>query len=96
MGKRYTLEERQEALKLAAEIGNKAASERLDINLDTLYTWISKDKNRRDKLQAVVQEKGPEGLAAENDALRKALREKEQEVEILQEALGFFVKRRKK
>jgi transposase len=47
-------------------------------------------------LQAVVQEKGPEGLAAENDALRKALREKEQEVEILQEALGFFVKRRKK
>jgi len=96
MGKRYTLEERQEALKLAVEIGNKAAAERLDINLDTLYTWISKDKNRRDKLQAVVQEKGPEGLAAENDALRKALREKEQEVEILQEALGFFVKRRKK
>ena len=95
MGKRYTLEERQEALKLAVEIGNKAAAERLDINLDTLYTWISKDKNRRDKLQAVVQEKGPEGLAAENDALRKALREKEQEVEILQEALGFFVKRQK-
>lgn len=96
MGKRYTLEERQEALKLAAEIGNKAAAERLDINLDTLYTWISKDKKRRGKLRAVVQEKGPEGLAAENDALRKALREKEQEVEILQEALGFFVKRRKK
>ena len=96
MGRIYTLEERQEALKLADEIGNKAAAERLDINLDTVYTWIRKDKKRRDKLQAVVQEKGPEGLAAENEALRKALREKEQEVEILQEALGFFIERRKK
>lgn len=96
MGRIYTLEERQEALKLAEEIGNKAAAERLDINLDTVYTWIRKDKKRRDKLQAVVQEKGPEGLAAENEALRKALREKEQEVEILQEALGFFIERRKK
>ena len=96
MTKRYTPEERQEALKLAAEIGNKAASERLDINLDTLYTWIMKDRKRREELQAVVQEKGPEGLATECESLKKALREKEQEVEILQEALGFFVKRRKK
>lgn len=96
MGKRYTLEERAEALKLAAEIGNKAASDRLGINLDTLYTWISKAKQRSDKLRGIVQEKSPEGLAAECEALKKALREREQEVEVLQEALSFFVKRRKK
>ena len=96
MTKRYTPEERQEALKLAAEIGNKAACERLDINLDTLYTWIRKDRKRREDLQSIVQEKGFEGLAAECESLKKALREKEQEVEILQEALGFFVERRKK
>ena len=96
MAKQYTPDERQEALKLAAEIGNKAACDRLGINLDTLYTWISKDRKRKNAIQAVVQEIGPEGLIAENTSLKKALREKEQEVEILQEALGFFVERRKK
>ena len=96
MGKRYTQEERREALKLASEIGNKAAAERLGISLDTIYSWSSRERKRRDALQIVVQEKGPEGLAMENEALKKELREKEQEVEILQEALSFFVKRRKK
>ena len=37
MGKRYTNEERQEALKLADEIGPAAAARRLGINTDTLY-----------------------------------------------------------
>jgi len=44
MANRYSNEGRQEAVKLAREIGSKTASERLGINLDTLYTWISKDK----------------------------------------------------
>jgi transposase-like protein len=96
MNRRYTVEERQEALKLAAEIGNKATAERLGINLDTLYTWVSKTRERSHTLEAIVREKGPAGLAAECEALKKELREKEHEVEILQEALSFFVKRRKK
>ncbi len=94
--KKYTNEERYEAVKLADEIGTRATAERLGINLDTLYTWISKSRKRNDEVQAIVQEKGPEGLAAENTKLRKALREREQEVEILQGALGFFVKRQKR
>lgn len=94
--KKYTNEERYEAVKLAGEIGTRATAERLGINLDTLYTWISKSRKRNDEVQAIVQEKGPEGLAAENTTLRKALREREQEVEILQGALGFFVKRQKR
>lgn len=94
--KKYTNEERYEAVKLADEIGTRATAERLGINLDTLYTWISKSRKRNDEVQAIVQEKGPEGLVAENTTLRKALREREQEVEILQGALGFFVKRQKR
>lgn len=94
--KKYTNEERYEALKLAGEIGNRAAAERLGINLDTLYTWVSKSRKTDEEVRTIVQEKGPEGLVAENASLKKALREREQEVEILQEALGFFVKRQKK
>ena len=37
MGKRYTAEERGQALKLAEEIGGAAAARRLGINEDTLY-----------------------------------------------------------
>lgn len=96
MAKHYSPEDRAEALKLASEIGNKAAAERLGINLDTLYVWVSKEKKRTEKLQAIVQKKGPETLVAECESLKKALREREQEVEVLQEALSFFVKRRKK
>jgi transposase-like protein len=46
MAKQYTPEERHEAVKLAGEIGTKAASERLGINIDTIYTWISKARQR--------------------------------------------------
>lgn len=37
MAKKYTAEERAEAVKLAREIGNRGAADRLDINIDTLY-----------------------------------------------------------
>lgn len=96
MGKTYTQEERDEAMKLAVEIGNRGASERLGINLDTLYTWQSKAKARETKRAEIIAAKSPEEYASENERLRKELKEKEDEVTILQEALGFFVKRRKK
>lgn len=47
-------------------------------------------------MTAVLEEKGPEGLVRENEALRKELKERAEEVEILQNALSFFVERRKK
>ena len=96
MGKAYTQEERSEAMKLAAEIGNRAAWERLGINLDTLYTWQSKAKAREAKREEIIAAKSPEEYAAESERLKKELKEKEDEVTILQEALSFFVKRRKK
>lgn len=93
MAKKYTPEERAEAIKLAREIGNRAAAERLDINIDTLYNWLSKEK----KLAEETRPKPSQAeLERENERLRKALAEKETKVEILQDALGFFVNSRKK
>lgn len=93
--KKYSVEERQEALKLANEIGARAAADRLGIKIDTMYTWISKAR------------KGIPGFAEENvnkttddpkrlKQLERELQEAREEIEILQDALGFFVKRRKK
>jgi len=67
----------------------------LGINLDTLNTWTNKSRRREEVLNAVVKKKGSEALAEENEALKKQFRDREQEVELLQEALSFFVKRRK-
>lgn len=89
MGKRYTKEERQEALKLAEEIGAAAAARRLGINVDTLYGWRGREKERAAALEAAVGGRSEEELMAENEALRKQLRQARQDVEILQEALFF-------
>lgn len=96
MAKKYSAAERYEAVKLVSEIGTKAASARLGINIDTLYTWTNKSRRREEALNAVVKKKGPEALAEENEVLKKQLRDREQEVEVLQEALSLFVKHRKK
>ena len=96
MGKAYTQEERLEALKLASEIGTRPAAERMGINIDTLYTWQSKAKAQLHKREEIIAAKTPEEYAAENERLKAALKEKEEETLILQDALGFFVKRQKK
>lgn len=97
MANKYTAKFRAEAVKLSREIGPRPAAERLNINLDTLYTWISKAKHRENEVEALLREKGGAvPLADEIDQLKKELREREEEIAILQDALGFFVKRRKK
>ena len=96
MSKVYTAEERSEALKLAGEIGTRPAAERLGINIDTLYTWQSKARAKARKHEEIVSAKTPEEYAAENEHLKTALKEKEDEILVLQDALSFFVKRRKK
>ena len=96
MGTQYKAEFKKEAIKLSEEIGTKAASERLEISADTLYTWISKAKKQNKKVTEIVESKGVEGLVMEIEELRNQLREQEEEIEILQDAMGFFIKRRKK
>ena len=67
----------------------------LGIKIDTLYTWISKAKNGK---VGFCDDPGNTPLADPNrlKQLEKELREAKEEIEILQDALGFFVKRRKK
>lgn len=94
MSNTYSKEERLEALKLADEIGPVAAAQRLDINLNTLYNWQSKARK-----QGITAEhpthKTEKELREEVSALQKQLKERNEEVEILQAALGFFAKRQK-
>lgn len=96
MGKIYSQEERQEALKLADEIGTSAAARRLGINVDTLYGWRGRRKKKQERLEEQLAGRSEADLIAENAQLRAALRQAQQDVEILQEALGFFAKSRKK
>ncbi len=44
MFNKYTREEREEALKPAAETGAAAAARRLDIRPDTIYGWKRRAK----------------------------------------------------
>ena len=95
MGRRYTEEERREALKLAEEIGGAAAARRLGIKDDTLYGWRSRQKEQQAALEEAIAGRSEAYLLAENARLQAQLKQAQQDVEILQEALGFFVKRRK-
>ena len=68
-----------------------------DCNTACCHTRISKAKKRAvQSAETVASYGGAEGVALENERLRKQLREREEEIEILQDALGFFAKRRKK
>jgi transposase len=96
MQKGYSDQEKKEALRLASEIGARAAGERLGISCNTIYTWQYKAKKRRDHIDKIVSERGVDELVAENDQLKKDLAERSTEVEILKDALGFFAKRQKK
>ena len=80
MGKRYTSEERREALKLADEIGPAAAARRLGINTDTLYGWRSREKERTAALEAAVGGRSEAELLAEIKALREQLVQARQDV----------------
>jgi transposase len=96
MTNKYSEEERIEALKLAEEIGAAAAARRLGIKANTIYGWQGRAKKRSIVLNQTGQPMSGEEIRAENIRLAKELKESKAEVEILQEALSFFVKRRKK
>ena len=96
MTRKYSEQERVEALRLVSEIGPPAAAHRLGIPLNTIYGWQSRAKKRSDFAQGVIIEQGVEAVVEENQRLKRELAKKTAEVEILQDALGFFVERQKK
>ena len=95
MARKYSKEERQEALKLAKEIGAAAAARRLGINEDTLYGWRGRQKKRQARLEQDLAGRSEADLLEENAKLRVQLLQAQQDVEILQGARGLFAKRRR-
>ncbi|OUO94252.1 transposase [Cloacibacillus sp. An23] len=95
MAKKYTAEERCEALKLAGEIGAASAARRLGINVDTMYSWRTREKEQAAVLDAAIGGRSEADLVKENKELMEQLRQARQDVEILKEALGFFAKSRR-
>jgi transposase len=93
MANKYSAEERAEALKLADEIGATTAAQRLGIKADTIYGWRGRAKKKGIILNQAGQPMSEDELRVENARLTKELKEAKEEVEILQDALGFFVKR---
>jgi transposase-like protein len=89
MAKVYSQQEKAEAPELVREVGTGTKSERLGISQDTLYTWAAKERKRKETADAIMAEKGPEGVIAENERLKKELAERSEEVEILKDDWVF-------
>ena len=96
MSNTYTEEDRTEALKLAKEIGVTAASQRLGISVKTLYGWRRKSTQYSGPVNKSGEPMTADEFKTENDHLTKENIKLKQEVDVLQEALSFFVERRKK
>ena len=89
---------KEEAVKLAEEIGTKKAAEQLGIPYNTLSYWRQKKKKYgqeahvgscHKRMPTNQQERLIQELQKENSELKRAN-------DILQEALGFFAASRKK
>jgi len=91
----YDIGFKNEAVKLAGEIGSTKAAKELNIPSGTLDTWISKAKNGT-MPGAGTEPKKALSLAEENKRLQQENRELRQTNEILSKAAAFFAQSRKK
>jgi transposase len=87
--KQYTSEFRDEALKLAENIGVAAAARELSLYESQLYAWRSKQQ------QQMTSSERESELAAENTRLKRQLAEQAEELAILQKPATYFAKRLK-
>ena len=89
---------KEEAVRLSDEIGVKKAAEQLGVPYYTLADW--RQQRKRFSTQAYVGSGHKRMSADPKDQelyeLRKEIAELRRSNEILQEALGFFAKNRKK
>lgn len=100
----YTAEFKEQAIKLAKEVGNKCAADELGIPKNTLGTWVHKAK--KGEIDPGAGNQTPETaltLAAEVQELRRQLKERDKEIkrlnelnEFLEEASAFFAASRRK
>ena len=89
---------KEEAVRLSNEIGVKNAAEQLGISYNTLSHWRYKQKCYGSQAYVGSGHKRMSSDPEEQEIyqLRKEIAELRRSNEILQEALGFFAKNRKK
>lgn len=100
----YDKEYKEQAVKLAKERGTKNAAVELGIPVNTLSGWVHKAKNGKHDIGMGEQTpKSASTLVAENEELRRQLRERDKEIkrlnelnEFLEEASAFFAASRRK
>ena len=104
VAKQYDEEFKTQAIKLAKEIGNKAAADELGIPKGTLGTWLH--KARKGEIDTGAGTRTPEeslNLAQQLQAANKKIKEQEKRIreleelnEFLEEASAFFAASRQK
>jgi transposase len=89
---------KEEAVKLAEEIGTKKATEQLGISYNTLSNWRQKRKKYGPAANVGSGNKRKSASQQEQDVqeLKKEISDLKRANEILQEALGFFAASRKR
>ena len=89
---------KEEAVRLSDEIGVKKAAEQLGISYNTLTDWRYKQKRHGSQAYVGSGHKRMSNDPKEQEIyeLRKEITELRRSNEILQEALGFFAKNRKR
>ena len=87
---------KEQAVKMAAEVGSAKTAQDLGIPVNTLYCWMSRAKIHGANAHVGSGNKRQSGENDEISKLNKRIKELEKAVEILREALGFFVVSQKK
>jgi transposase len=92
MGKAYTRQFREQAMKLVTEQGYTAgrAARELGIPDNTLESWLKKVGWKRRPIVEAPLSEDPKVLAIQVRELRKAVKRLEMEKEILKKATAFF------
>ena len=95
MARKYDINYKVEAVKLAGELGVTKTSKQLNIPMNTLDGWVRKSK----KGELVGGSPAPEAslsIMEENKRLKQEIKELQRTNEILSEATAFFANRQKK
>ena len=88
--RKYVLEFKQDAIKLAEKIGISNAANKLDIPLNNLQRWKSQKNLPIEKSQDILK------LQMEVKKLKKELSEEKAVVDFLKKATAFFSKKNAK
>ena len=102
--KRYDMDFKKRAVRLAKEIGGKKAAKELNVSPDTLYGWMRKERNgsidlgpgTRTPENALGLAEEVQQLRAENKRLGREIKRLKEENEFLEEASAFFAASRQK